>query len=148
MLRTIFIIITTLLLGGTTACAAPVCRTDLELQPYVDEFHGAMIERGIIMQYPVCRIVFGSMSEEGTAAFCQIFMNLSREVVVSEKYRGHTKELRWIIFHELGHCILNKEHSDNPIDIMYPIVPDSETLTEDYWDIALSRFFTRLHDTY
>lgn len=50
--------------------------------------------------------------------------------------------LRWVVFHELGHCVLNLSHIDDRSSIMYekvPMVPP-ETLDND-WPTMVKSFF-------
>ena len=52
--------------------------------------------------------------EEGVRGQCQHLSNDSERVVIDRTYWGQSSsmEREFIVFHELGHCILNRSHLD------------------------------------
>lgn len=47
-----------------------------------------------------------------------------RWIVLEPKLLNVPYLLKEVMYHELGHCLLNKGHSDNPKDIMAPVHTD------------------------
>ncbi len=54
---------------------------------------------------------------EGKAGYCSNRGYIAvDQVYKTELYKQYIRKL---VFHELGHCILNLEHDDNPYDLMF-----------------------------
>ena len=55
------------------------------------------------------------IEERGTLGQCKSYSNGSKEVVIDNFYwsRADDMEREYLVFHELGHCILGREHHDS-----------------------------------
>lgn len=111
-----------------------------EFKPFVEEFEkkcNCKIEMEIIFDN------LDGFSEE-TAGVCNFFYGPSKVILIQRKYwKYYTEEnKRQLIFHELGHCELGKQHNerkmevdgrDLPYSFMYPSMFDyPENLKEHY----------------
>lgn len=56
-----------------------------------------------------------SIEERGTLGQCKSYSNGSKQVVIDQQFwnRASTLEREYIVFHELGHCILDRDHDDS-----------------------------------
>jgi len=56
----------------------------------------------------------GNIEDTGVVGQCQTFVNGSKAVVIEESYWNRASDLKkeFLVFHELGHCILNRNHLD------------------------------------
>lgn len=83
---------------------------DLEFQPYVDEF---------ISHYgrPIHPIKIKMIEDpvKNRVAFCSLFAH--RAIYVAKAYWSimDVCDRETVIFHELGHCELNRDHDDRPM---------------------------------
>jgi hypothetical protein len=101
-----------------------------EFRPYSNEF----ISRSKTHVPPLV-IKFGN-TDKDQAAVC--VRNLSRQTIVqalvvvnkSEWANLCESQKRFVIFHELGHCIKNREHSDSTYSYMYQEVLGCAFLNE------------------
>lgn len=55
-----------------------------------------------------------NIESSGTLGQCKSYSDGSQKVIIDDKYwnRITEKEKEYIVFHELGHCLLNREHND------------------------------------
>ena len=55
------------------------------------------------------------IEERGTLGQCKSYSNGSKEVVIDNFYWSQADDLEreYLVFHELGHCILGREHHDS-----------------------------------
>ncbi len=90
-----------------------------EFTPIVESFLEEGRERGVVFDYTHMpySIEYGVMQKN------QLAMCINREkILVNQEYwsgmSAHCKEL--VLFHELGHCVLDLGHSSYDEDIMYP----------------------------
>ena len=91
--------------------------TDPELEPYFDLFAEEAALRGISVDYEARRIEGLIQDIPNTSVQGQCFRNEERpnKVVIDIDYWNNATEAEkeFIIFHELGHCFLNREHLDS-----------------------------------
>lgn len=90
--------------------------TDAELQPYFDIFTKEASARGYTVDYEAARIE-GLLQDIPNANIQgQCFRNESkpRKVIIDVNYWNNADEFekQFIIFHELGHCFLDRDHLD------------------------------------
>lgn len=114
----LFIILAAIL---TTGCATSYATfIDPEFRQYSSEFFDK--SRAYI---PPIVIKFGKVSP-GDAAICKQFNNGQTEIVVSKQDWAWLRnyQRRGLIFHELGHCILNREHVETVFSYMYDTLQD------------------------
>lgn len=101
--------------------------------PYVEKY---ISQKGSSLYYDI-PIQFTKLSEE-IVGTCTVWSNGYRQIVISEEFwfdKATTeKERIALLFHELGHCDLNRDHVESrfpngwPKSLMFPYVinyPDS-----------------------
>lgn len=98
---------------------------DTELQGYVDNYLAAAPNSGFYET--IESIKFGELPK-GTSGRCfkepgkydnDLFENPKRRVVVIRKPKYEKIEVERTVYHELGHCVHGRRHSDDPKSIMY-----------------------------
>lgn len=100
--------------------------TDKDFVSYVERFEQ---DTGISVSVP---IIYGSVKEE-YAAVCELYNDGYRLVRVNNYYWERMGEFgkEELVYHELGHCVLNRDHTNDftivrpqgysiPNSIMYP----------------------------
>ena len=98
-----------------TACSEEdVVETDAELQPYFDLFAQEAEARGFVVDYEAERIEGLIQDIPDSAIQGQCFRNTSKpkKVIIDVDYWNNAtkEEKEFIIYHELGHCFLDREH--------------------------------------
>ena len=98
-----------------TSCE-DIVETDEELLPFFDMFAEEGAERGFLVDYEAARIE-GEIQNISTAnVLGQCFRNEDkpRKVIVDRDYWEEANEMekQFLIFHELGHCFLDRNHLD------------------------------------
>ena len=83
---------------------------------------------------------FGTMKEK-YAGVCHSWTNGHREITINKKHWDNysDKQREQLIFHELGHCALNREHhNDDTITLNGTLCPDSIMRSKmfNYFEIA------------
>ena len=90
--------------------------TDPELEPYFDLFAEEALKYGISVDYEARRIEGLIQDIPNASIQGQCFRNEERpnKVVIDVNYWNNATEAEkeFIIFHELGHCFLEREHLD------------------------------------
>ncbi len=114
MLRFVFILILTL---GVLSCEKEdVIETDAELLPYFEIFVQEAAKRGITVDYIDARIEGHIQDIPSPNVQGQCFYNEKKpnKVIVDLVYWSAADEntRQFIIFHELGHCFLKRDHLD------------------------------------
>ena len=101
------------------------------------------------------KVNYGNMTYKDSLAEC--FLD-SKTIYINKDYYNYTKTfienddldddiyyyliLKKLIYHELGHCLLNLKHSNDPNDLMYKI--DNVNIFLDNPDLMLSNFFNSI----
>ncbi len=84
--------------------------------PYFESFRAAGEVRGVKVNFELEGIqgVFGDV-DDGVSAQCQHRTGAADQVVIDRAYwnMATTIEREFLIFHELGHCYLNRGHLDD-----------------------------------
>lgn len=115
-----------------TACAPPVQSRlqsesiDLKLSAYLTEFQSQALSRGVSLDASHLSMSFNETMPPSTIpgattlAYCQRDPILGPSVVVKGSYFNGASAARreTIVFHELGHCLLNLEHI-NTTEVSY-----------------------------
>lgn len=90
--------------------------TDAELIPYFDIFTKEASARGFTVDYEAARIEGLLQDIPNASVQGQCFRNEEkpRKVIIDINYWSNANELekQFIIFHELGHCFLDRDHLD------------------------------------
>lgn len=91
--------------------------TDAELQPYFDLFAEEAAKRGFVVDYDAERIEGLLQDIPNTSIQGQCFHNenIPKKVVIDVTYWENASKLEkeFIIYHELGHCFLDRGHLDD-----------------------------------
>lgn len=132
MFRKIWIVCLIILLG----CQAkndftPVLNIPAEFQPYVDSFVAAALERGYNMTINNLIIRYDSSLSNVYCANSNITSaenDVQKMISLNPNIKcwQNSRQLETLIFHEMGHCILGRQHdktllpNGNPKTIMYP----------------------------
>lgn len=90
---------------------------DSVLQVYLNEFLVEADKRGIDLnggRLGSLTIRFGDL-EPGTLGLCSAS---SQENVVTVSNEATEDQYRWIVVHELGHCVLRIDHRDDVLSVM------------------------------
>ena len=55
-----------------------------------------------------------NIEQQGTLGQCKSYTNGSKQIVIDQPYwnRADQMEKEYLVFHELGHCLLGREHKD------------------------------------
>lgn len=110
-----------LILGLTVVSCLPeeteAINLDEELIPYFDRFSEEAAIRGFSFDWKEDRIegYIGELTDEKILGQC-IHDNLDpNSVIISETFWNNSGfyDKEFIVFHELGHCFLNRNHNDD-----------------------------------
>lgn len=107
-----------------TACGKGVetaAEYDETFAPYVEEFNQAAADRGLSIRVTSLSIEFGA-HERPVVASCREKEFGIRSIIVDPDFWSSAPEIakRRIMLHELGHCILNRDHDDALSEHGYP----------------------------
>lgn len=129
--------------------------TDTTFTAYVKKFEDhAKIKTGN-MNYQVndIPINFGDTEDEQFVGVCFTYSDGKREIIIKADWwnRSSLSSRESLIFHELGHCALDRDHNDETIinekgqtlraSIMHPSIVSSANYTE-YYDGYVHELFT------
>lgn len=94
-----------------------VLETDAELIPYFDMFAEEAALRGITVDYEAANIegLMQQVAQPNVLGQCFRNEEKPRKVIVDIGYWNNATELdkQFLIFHELGHCFLDRSHDDS-----------------------------------
>jgi hypothetical protein len=96
--------------------------TDAEFAPYVEEFRSAAAARGVaIAEVPVEFGAYGEVPPHAMA-MCESLKGEPIRVVVAKQWWDYYADKpigrRLIVFHELGHCALGRDHANDRDSVM------------------------------
>jgi len=98
------------------SCKGDVLETDDELIPYFDLFAEEGAKRGFDVDYEASRIegLIQNISQSNVLGQCFRNEEKPKKVIVDRDYweEANETERQFLIFHELGHCFLNRSHFD------------------------------------
>lgn len=105
-----------------------------EVDDYVKSFVAAGISQGYTTDLSMIHIRFSNDLPQGTLGQCNLDTRIIQIAVAPFRYETPAKR-EWTIWHELGHCILNRMHDQYivtgyPVSIMYS---DSSAAENEYW---------------
>ncbi len=103
----------------------------------LDEFMQEAAKRGIFPNRNYIHIETVEPNEDNKAYYglCEGYANAQHITLVSDIPPA---KLRLVLFHELGHCVLGIEHSEDAHDIMYHTMT---WLPTERWDDAVNDLF-------
>lgn len=129
-----------------------------ELQPYFADFIHELMERRISAHLAIDSISFGPTRyyhDIGGYALAEcvteFYENPTRIVdakvvfhyTLWNLYKDNPVAIRWVMYHELGHCMLNQDHTNDRINVMNSFVPIRNDLSDVPWFDMEQRFFGR-----
>lgn len=130
-----------------------ILETDAELIPYFEIFANEAAVRGIVVDYEAERIEGLIQDIPASDVLGQCFRNVERprKVIFDRPTWEQADEAKrqFLVFHELGHCFLNRGHLDlrdgdnNCVSIMHSstqLCPDFE-LTDENREFFLDELF-------
>ena len=141
-MKYLLILITTAILGCGKAPNPPVWDTAFDSS--IKEFMAQAVERDkdINDRMQNLTVEFGvtATSEDPTAiGWCIWNDDNTKNIIISQNYWNSTNVWgqREVLFHELGHCVLDREHDTNmvhgrPESIMYPDALDPNIFQQFY----------------
>ncbi len=110
-----FVLVTNLCLMGCNKDNTQVIEG--ELQAHFSNFENEAAAHGIDLDISTLDIsgYIQNIETIGTLGQCKSYSDGSQQVIVDEQYwnRISDEEREYLVFHELGHCILKREHNDN-----------------------------------
>lgn len=120
---------------------------DVRLKPQVEKFEKwGKYMRGKDYKIPEISISIGPMNDfniglmsPNAIGVCYYFTNL-RAILISEKFWNDASPTKreMVVFHELGHCALNRGHNDSlspwgeQISLMYPSLFNERQYLQNY----------------
>lgn len=126
-----------LLLGFLVSCGVPQKNTDTEFNEYISRFTK---QTELHIDVP---INFSNL--EGYVGACITYSDNRKEIEIDQEFWQRAEDLarEQLIFHELGHCVLNRDHDDTlvrvdgffyqiPNSIMYPYIFGSYSFYEEF----------------
>ena len=86
-----------------------------EFQYYFDRFEQAAAERGLNLDIEDLTAHITIISEQNVAGVCETAQNGDRTIRVDDQFWYASDEWgrEFVIFHELGHCVLGRGHTDD-----------------------------------
>lgn len=122
-------------------------------ESYVNEFSQYAKKYNKVIDTSNLSIEFGETKEEGedVVGLCYTYENSKdKEIVLDKEFWDSTNEIKRkeLLFHELGHCILDKRHDKTiinppgrPKSIMYPYVISTYWI-ENYFEEYIAELFS------
>lgn len=127
----------TLLILGLSSCGVPLplqsdlmirgesavrkfSSTDDAFASYISEFEqmGKTLKSDVNFEVGDIPVNFGDIENVDFQGVCYTYTDGSKEIIIrKEWWDGHTDDYRKsLIYHELGHCRLNREHLDDTVE--------------------------------
>lgn len=90
---------------------------DQRLVPYFERFEQEAIARGLSINIADndLRAIIEDIPEQNVAGLCTYNSALPNQITIDEGFFSRSSFLynEFIIFHELGHCVLNRNHDES-----------------------------------
>lgn len=150
----LFLLVGSIIVLAASYFNSPAPEIAPDLKPFVDAFISEAESRGLDIPYPSkALIIFGkdSQFEDGSVGLCYMYV-LGRplQIFVDKRYWSHISmaQKTVLMYHELAHCLLNKEHTsvtmpENdfcPNSIMNPSIINEECFNK-YYNHYLNELF-------
>jgi len=106
-----------------------------EFAPFVARFEQEASDNGAQLKVSDLRIRFGKMDSVYERGICEIFPNETPTIILKKSaWEVLTEEEQEaLLFHEMGHCVLRRNHEHKktsegiPVSLMYPYALDRFT---------------------
>lgn len=141
------------LLAG--ACAKQKLNIDPAFEPQFEAFQSDMRDIGIEATIDDLSIQFGEPENIpicgiGAVACCQTDGDTTPQITVKKQYwdNYNSTERELLIFHEMGHCVVGREHRTDvnsqgiPYSIMFPVSTASKLV--DQYELTPRAYFLEL----
>lgn len=112
---------------------------DAELKPYFNRFVDFSKQCGYNINTSEIKVEFFDDTVQYRVALC--YRNVQLVQVDRKSFGQYSTEREQIIFHELGHCLLDKDHDDKDWNIM-----NTEGFLDDYkqnYDMYIRKLFDK-----
>lgn len=88
-----------------------------------DEFMDRCQDEGLcqIENYFKFTVKYGHIEKDTVLGICRKWTNGKREIIIRPELKGRAL-MEVVMYHELGHCLLNLGHHEDETDIMNPYV--------------------------
>jgi hypothetical protein len=126
---------------------------DLELRPFLEE----LVAKCELMGLNKRELCFRNLTDlkaikwrehplnpknESTIGFCQKAPHERWIAIRSNYFKSESHSLRFLMWHELGHCLFDLPHvENNELDIMTPYVPSEANIIA-HWEEMAEKFLT------
>ena len=95
-------------------------QVETELRYYFDLFNSEANDRGITFNMEELDIsgYIEDIGNRGTLGQCESYSSGDHAVVIDQDFweRATDLEKEYVVFHELGHCVLDRDHNDEAND--------------------------------
>ena len=127
-----------LLLSTSCGAAMSVTPSDSRLIPYYQMFKMDAVRFNVpLPEKAPLMVVVEKFNKPNIIGLCN---HTSYVVSIREDILKNPKQLRMLMYHELGHCMLDRDHTSKKIgQIMSPTV--ASAYTEDRWEKLIFNFF-------
>ena len=127
-----------LLLSTSCGAAMSVTPSDSRLIPYYQMFKMDAVRFNVpLPEKAPLMVVVEKFNKPNIIGLCN---HTSYVVSIREDILKNPKQLRMLMYHELGHCMLDRPHTSKKIgQIMSPTV--ASAYTEDQWEKLIFNFF-------
>ncbi|MFT5905898.1 MAG: hypothetical protein ACI9E1_001503 [Cryomorphaceae bacterium] len=94
---------------------------DPDFQPIVDRFVIEANKRNVSVNLDGLDIQYGIIDD--AFGLCLSLGNVTKEILIAVDLRNAPDDFKSeIVLHELGHCVLGRDHSDDPTSIMHATI--------------------------
>ncbi len=97
--------------------AVVVFVVEAPLQVYFDRFIDEAALRGLDVEYPTSQVDahIGNITEPNVIGQCSRSESSQHAITIDQRYWRSANDLQreYLIFHELGHCVLGRDHTDD-----------------------------------
>lgn len=114
-------------------------------QPYVDEFVQDAKDHNTVVNFDSFQgFYFDSDLQDNVMAVCHVSITNRTWISISPFWWNAIDDgaKRALIYHELGHCILGRDHEEEPGHIMSAELSTVARHWDIGWDLAIDRLFT------
>jgi hypothetical protein len=86
---------------------------------YVSSFEAAGKKNGVNVSAGNVPINFGDTENENHRGICATYQDGSKEIIIQESWWNTQSEdfKESLIYHELGHCLLGRDHDDQTVNV-------------------------------
>lgn len=94
----------------------PYFNVEKDLWQYYEEFEKLAAERGLSIDLNELQVSaeISNIHNPGVAGSCQFGSAINNHITIDQKFwtRSNNLDREFVVFHELGHCVLLREHDE------------------------------------